>query len=191
MVNEPNPPPTLPELEHDLEPWLAATLALRALVFVLVVCALVAIAGCDKAEAEPGPLRIVAFDALDPGTFGGDDPLQELAPEIVAGCDLLELACVAESDRDATRGALVLLLTDSLFGGTQDGTLLVATPCERASWSTAHAARVAHEIGRAFGLPPSDDPGNVMHPSGRVAHVDAEQIDELAEAVRSFEGGCS
>lgn len=190
MVNE--PPPTLPEIDREeLEPWLAATLALRALVFVLVVCALAAIAGCDEAEAEPGPLRIVAFDALDPGTFGGDDPLQELAPEIVAGCDLLDLACAAETDRDATRGALVLLLTDSLFGGTQDGTLLVSTQCERASWSTAHAARVAHELGRAFGLPPSDDPGNVMHPSGRVAHVEAEQIDELAEAVRSFAGGCS
>lgn len=157
---------------------IALDLLVRVLVFIVAIAALSALAGCDREDDEPDPsaLRIVVHEALNPGTFGGDVPLQELPAEVLDACALLELACVVERDRARTRRAWVLVLTPPLFGGTQDGALVLSSKCERVSWSTRHGARIAHELGRAFGLVEVDDPGNVMHRLGRVAHVEPEQI---------------
>lgn len=137
-------------------------------------CALlvVLLAACD------GALPITVHEALNPATFGSQDPMDDLPKEVTAACTLLGLACVVEPDVSAP--ALVLLVTPGLAAGVEDGVTLVRTECTRVAWSTLDRSRVAHQIGLLLGLPYSHDPGNVMHKMGRVYLATTEQA-QLAQ----------
>lgn len=143
---------------------------------------------CDHAASPDveARLEIVAVEALDPGTFGGDNVAADLPDVVADACDLLELPC--EAVPRGTPGALALVVTPELFGHVQDGGPLVVGACDRAAWSTANGTRVAHELGRLLGLAEVDDPGNAMHPMGRVAHLDPEQIDTAHTAAVALDG---